>query len=70
MEWLKNFGKNKDIIFDILVEMLLKNLMEVLYRFQDQRRIIGFRIQGIIVMDDFILVQKFRFSLKGCRIIR
>lgn len=37
MEWLKNFGKNKDIIFDILVEMLLKNLMEVLYRFQDQR---------------------------------
>lgn len=33
MEWLKNFGKNKDIIFDILVEMLLKNLMEVLYRF-------------------------------------
>lgn len=37
MEWLKSFGKNKDIIFDILVEMLLKNLMEVLYRFQDQR---------------------------------
>lgn len=33
MEWLKNFGKSKDIIFDILVEMLLKNLMEVLYRF-------------------------------------
>lgn len=33
MEWLKSFGKNKDIIFDILVEMLLKNLMEVLYRF-------------------------------------
>lgn len=70
MEWLKSFGKNKDIIFDILVEMLLKNLMEVLYRFQDQRRIIGFKIQGIIVMDDFILVQKFRFSLRGCLIIR
>lgn len=33
MEWLKSFGKNKDIIFDILVEMLLKNLMEVLYYF-------------------------------------